>query len=161
MQGRSWLGYCLALLVVGCVAAPGVHVGHGKIVRVTGGKYRGTGAVVGRNLVATVAHVGTGTLRVEGYKARVVKEIRTKDYESLIILKVSTEWSDLDRFRISTNSPRTIYTRRGKTRPSQVIRGDSGSPVVDRWGRLAGHVSATVGGRYVIVTRYPATDSLR
>lgn len=155
MQSRSWLGYCLALLVVGCVAAPGVHVGHGKVVKVESRTHRGTGAVIGRNLVATVAHVGTGTFRVEGYRARVVREIKTEDYESIIILKVSTEWSKLDYFRFSTDTPRVIYTRRGKTRPSQIIRGDSGSPVVDKWGRLTGHVSATVGGKYVIVTRYP------
>ena len=113
-------------------------------------------------MVATVAHVVKGPLTIAGRKATVVRTIQTNGWEEIILLEVDWDWEAADIFDASTGEGYVIwsYDRAQSVRPSFVIKGDSGSPVLDRQGRLVGHVLAVqMIGTFVqvgIVSYYPS-----
>ena len=159
------------LLVVGCVfglrpiEAPPAITGAWVSVWYKTGKtaYRGSGAPVGKHLVATVAHMVSSTTFVGSVRAEEVFRIKT-NVEDIVFLRVNPSFDKEEIFDIKPGSyPREIWTRRGSrpVRPSRVILGDSGSPVLDLEGNLVGHVSAISDyGRIkqrTHVSKYPKT----
>jgi len=147
----------LLLSACACVSSPGVRPPGiednitGLVVKVQHGQVSGTGAVIGEHLVATVAHVTKDASTVwicGGKRSRQVMVIPTTGFEAIIVLETDDTWggwSEEEIFKIKAGGkPSEIWTLHDKQpfKPSHVIPGDSGSPVLDQLGNLIGHVSA-------------------
>jgi len=125
----------------------------GSVVRIDGAAGgHGSGGVVGQHTVATVEHV-IGKLKqpltIQGKPVTVVRRIETGDWEQIVLLEVDWDWPQESAFAYPPQSTGpgsgyVIWNLRGAQglTPSFALPGDSGSPILDREGRLVGHVSA-------------------
>jgi hypothetical protein len=142
----------LLLFATGCITIPGSRPEDagdttGLWTSVQHRGHTGSGAVVGKNLIATVSHVVRNSSLVwvsGGLPAKEVERIATQGYEEIVILRVSYDFDDEHIFKLGNGQPHEIWGPRGRQpwSPSEVIPGDSGSPVLDKDGLLVGHVSA-------------------
>ena len=121
----------------------------GAVTKVWNADGWGTGAIIGTNLVATVAHVSDGdgpTWACGDEEATEVLRIPSVGHEEIVILRVDFDYEPEQIFL--WNPGGEAYTSwtwqqgRVKLVRDNVIAGDSGSPVLDRDGKLVGHISA-------------------
>ncbi len=147
----------LVIVIVGCVADP---YGRrpcdvpddtpGLVTKVWHGKPKcwGTAAVVGRHWVATVAHLSEGDptgWMCGGKPAFEVARIPTGGFDQIVVLRVEHTYEKKDVFLWNPGGEaHTAWTwQQGciDLLHEKVLNGDSGAPVLDREGRLTGHVS--------------------
>ena len=137
----------LILVSTGCVG--GRLTEHGRVVPISVGDWRGTGAVVGADLVVTVAHVikHKGTIWAGDGRAEVIKRFpdpRTNDDIVLLRVRWLFDCPPEEWFKVRKGHPWWVHTLKGSHSyyVSEIIPGDSGSATVDEPGWLVGSVSA-------------------
>ena len=142
----------LALACAGCVSPEGVTAsGGGLVVRLNREGALGTGAVIGKDLVATVDHVhGDGSERVflsGGRDMRVLGVVPTTGHEPIVVLKADGDpFGRSDYFRVRAGATEAdavwVWTLDGRQRfdTSRIVPGHSGSLVLDADGLLIGFV---------------------
>ncbi len=147
-----------------------------NVLKVKSGGSQGNGVILSHDTVLTVKHLVKDPSDVKiwywrdnrwrknrGFwkKAEVIREISTNGYEPLVLLKVLGykedpgffDWrgfEEKDIYKLSVNRiPGKIVTGRGSYLWGEecIIKGDSGSPVVDKSGALVGLISATIKQR--------------
>lgn len=129
----------------------------GTVVRLGGSDWIGTGFVVGRHLVMTVGHcVPRGSevwVGSASFRASVVSRSKmlrgctvhgiTGDKDDVVLLLTQQPWKESDYFEMFPGGrPWSVSTLRYDFRifVGAVVPGDSGSPVLDKEGRVVGLV---------------------
>ena len=126
----------------------------------------GSGAVIGKNRVLTVAHVVAGAESIEvategsllTVTAKVVRRQRAFP-EDICELELEVRpgvfgfegFSAKETFTASAGEARRVWTQRGLLNlPCPTVPGDSGSPVLNAKGELVGVLVGRLGGRAAI-----------
>lgn len=141
----------------------------GKVVRILAGNWWGTGAVIGKRLIITVDHaIGQQEIVIidvddELVAGKVVGRIRAEP-ESLVLIQLFDSHPGFEdgHFQMTRAYPHPyiVVTQKGVFgwNPGVVVPGDSGSPVLNKYGEIIGLVSALNSGRHGVISKIDITD---
>ncbi len=151
----------LALALAACSGVRSIHP-KGEVVQIRQSRGLASAAVIGPTTLLTVAHAVDrhGEIRALGKTARVTGVIRGNP-EDLVVLEVDS--ADYESsFVLGGSAPVVAHTLRRSflVKDWTPIPGDSGSPVVDREGRLVGLVWGYDSQKRLVVAR-PVLDERR